>query len=501
MVMHCLAIGQSTHFEFNASESMVGSKILVADEDIYFSFLTESGNIYSSYLAKWNTKSEKIVWCKKITLNNNITILPVKIIRLSNGSFVLGATDYAFSNGFMNGNYTFIQFDRNGEILKTTRLGSANGGQLRDILEDGDNVLFLGDRINVQSAYRTILGRLDKDLNVMAMKSIAKEYYTYGNALQKDKADNVYTVGFTTPAIGSKRALVSKWRQDLTHEKTLIQMEDDPNTAFNYLFIDDENSLHIGGNLGNLATYVHLDNNLNYLYGHEFNSGNVQNIWQDKNGKTQIFIQGPGYFVSVDKSYNIRFEAQYLNYINPSAQHADDNQNIYTYGYGNTPDNPVNRLYMLKHAYKQDKECFLTSRSGDFNGPLRRDSFGIAQDLELRNETMTQVVPTDITVSNFDIQIKEICRIDDVSKTKDKWMGKTIIFPNPAQDRVTIISHEDSEVFQIGIYNVQGNKVYSESKVWSGTTLDISGFSPGLYTILLQTDNGKLYHNKLNVVK
>ena len=501
VMTHYFVVGQSTRFEFNASESLTGSKMIVEDQDVYFTFHTESSNIYTTYLAKWDIKTEKILWCKKISINNNISILPVKIIRLSNGTFVLGATDYAFSNGFMNGNYTFIQFNQNGEILRVIRLGSATGGQLRDIMDDGDNILFLGDRINVESAYRTILGRLDKDLNVVTMKSVSKEYYTYGNAIRKDKSGNVYTVGFTRPVIGSRRALVTKWRPDLSHEKSLIQEEEDPNTAFNHLFIDEDNSLHIGGNFGNLATYVHLDNNLNYLYGHEFNSGNVQNIWQDNNGKMHIFIEGPNYFVSVDKSYNIRFEAKYLNSANPSAQYVDDTQNIYTYEYSNTPDNPVNKLHLMKHEYKQDRECFLNTISGDFNGPLRRDSFGIAQGLEIRNESMTQVVPNDITVSNFDITVREICRIDDVSRTKDKSIDKIIIFPNPAQDRVTAISHYDSEIFEVSIYNLQGNKVYSQSKVSSGTILDISGISSGFYTILFQTEYGKPYYNKLTIVK
>jgi hypothetical protein len=501
-VIQYFAIGQSTHFEINASESLIGSKMLVADKDIYYTFQTESSNVYTTYLAKWDIKTEKILWCKKIALNNNISILPVKIIRLSNGSFVLGATDYASSNGFMNGKYTFIQFDQNGEMLKVKRLGSATGGQLRDILDDGDHILFLGDRINVQNAYRTILGRLDKDLNVMAMKSVAKEYYTYGNALRKDKSGNVYTVGFTRPAIGSRRAMISKWRPDLSHEKSLIQMEDDPNTAFSYLFIDDDNRLHIGGNFGNLATYVHLDHDLNFLNGHEFNNGNVQNIWQDNNGKTQIFIEGPNYFVSVDKNQNIRFEAQYLNNGNSSAQFADDNQYIYTYGYGKTPDNTVNSLYLMKHEYKLDRECFLTSRSGDFNGPLRRDNFGIAQGLELRNEAMTPVVPTDITVSNFDVQIREICRIDDISTTYDNIRNEQFyIVPNPARDYIEFMTDNYSEVRIVEVFNLSGQKLIALENPAAKNTIDITQISNGLYILLLHKTDGTLLKSKFHVIR
>lgn len=502
LVIQYFAIGQSTHFEINASESLIGRKMLVADKDIYYTFQTESSNVYTTYLAKWDIKTEKILWCKKIALNNNISILPVKIIRLSNGSFVLGATDYASSNGFMNGNYTFIQFDSNGEILKVTRLGSATGGQLRDVLDDGDHILFLGDRINVQNAYRTVLGRLDKDLNVMAMKSVAMDYYTYGNALQKDKSGNVYTAGFTNPAIGSKRALLSKWRPDLSHEKSLIQMEDDPNTDFSYLFIDDDNRLHIGGNFGNLATYVHLDNDLNYLYGHEFNSGNVGNIWQDENGVTQIFIEGPNYFVSVDKNYNIRFEAQYLNISSPSSQYADNNKNIYTFGYGNTPDNPVNRLYLMKHAYKQDRECFLTSRSGDFNGPLRRDKFGIAQGVELRNETMTQVVPTDITVSNFVVTAREICRIDDISTIHDNIRNERMtIIPNPAMDYIEVMINDDSAVISAEIYNLSGQRLITINNFSNPKRINIAQFKTGMYILMLHKSDGTKSKSKFNVMR
>ncbi|MCW5920335.1 MAG: hypothetical protein KIS71_11200, partial [Bacteroidetes bacterium] len=109
-----IGLSQGTVFEFSGPDSYFSERLTVDGDDIYFAFTSESQSIYSTYIARWNTLSEKIEWCRRLTVDNNVSINPVKILLRKDGTILLGAYDYSWKDGFSNGNITFILFDKNG---------------------------------------------------------------------------------------------------------------------------------------------------------------------------------------------------------------------------------------------------------------------------------------------------------------------------------------------------------------------------------------------------
>ncbi|MDD3877692.1 MAG: T9SS type A sorting domain-containing protein [Bacteroidales bacterium] len=71
------------------------------------------------------------------------------------------------------------------------------------------------------------------------------------------------------------------------------------------------------------------------------------------------------------------------------------------------------------------------------------------------------------------------------------------IFPNPAKDMINIVSPYNT--FEIGIYNLNGQKMYdskfnnAEGKI----SLDISHLSDGVYFLHIQTPQSIITHKLL----
>jgi len=491
-------------YEISANDGLFSEHLLVDGADFFYTAVSEDQNIYSTHLVLWNATTESIQWSKKLTVEQGVSMLPVKILRRKDGTCILGATDYSSKDGFSNGNYTFIHIDSKGNILNTRRLGSSTGGILRDlILDDNEDIIFLGDRINSQSAYRTVLGRLDKDLNVVAMRSVFKEYYTYGFALAKDSKGHIFTVGHTQPAtFGFKRSMVTKWSNDLDHVSTLIQQDVDPNTTFNYIYIDEDDKIHLGGNLSNLPTYVRLSNDLGYEYGHEFFYSYIKNIWKDKNGLVNIFVEGTNSYGVFDKEDNLTFKSVLTNIgTNNSQTYSLDKNWIYNLSHFNTAENPKNRLLLNSNSLKPDNECFLIDRIGGAQGKLRIDSFGIT-DVVIRNEMMTSMTPNDINIVDYDLEVKEVCRIEIISSTAQEKPQQTMrVYPNPAHEFIQFDLPENEPINEAYLYNLQGICVLQKSNFQRGDVLNISGLSAGIYTVRLQTSTGYHLISKFSIIR
>ncbi len=176
------ASSQNAIHEIETAEPIVSNDFLIVDQSVYLTYSSNDNLFYALYLAKWDLEGEKLVWQKKLHIENN-SIYPVKTLGRKDGTFVTGAVDYSNSNGFMNGNMTFLHFDSEGKMLDAIRIGNANGGILRDFMIDqNDEIIFIGDRIGTNYAYRTVIGRLNKEFQIVNLKSIDKRYYKIGRA-------------------------------------------------------------------------------------------------------------------------------------------------------------------------------------------------------------------------------------------------------------------------------------------------------------------------------
>lgn len=502
MILFNTMVSQGTQFEFSGSDHYFSQHLTVTGDDIYFTFSSESQSIYSTYIAKWNITEEKVQWCRKLTINNGISINPVKIMVRKDGTIILGAYDYSWKDGFANGNYTFLLFDNNGQLLQSKRLGSPTGGVMRDMLvDDDDSIIFIGDRINAQSEYKTLVGRLDKDLNVVKMRSVFKHYYTYGLALQEDKDGNIYTVGHTQQASnGTSRSFVTKWSKDLDHISSIMNLDNDPSSSFNSIYIDDDHQIHLGGSVKNLANYVRLNKNFQFEYGYEFNFGYPRNIWIDQNGHTNIYIDGPNYFVRLDQNNKVQ---QFLNYgVNgntTSQTYIPHQDRIYNFSFYNIGNTSKNRLSIASHAYSVDNECFLYDRQADTNKPLSLDSFGVTNVI-ITDEVMTAIVPDDISVSDYNLDVKEICRIEKSATKEHEEALNLTVFPNPAYDYI-ILKHDDPMRLTKGEFiSMNGRLITIPDSEIQRKTISIVGLDSGIYVLRLTNFDGRQILRKVHIL-
>lgn len=71
-----------------------------------------------------------------------------------------------------------------------------------------------------------------------------------------------------------------------------------------------------------------------------------------------------------------------------------------------------------------------------------------------------------------------------------------MIYPNPAENTVTVKSNDGVVPENIIFYNLQGNKVLKNNPKQSATTIDIENLKPGIYIIQINL-NRKVFNKKL----
>jgi hypothetical protein len=65
------------------------------------------------------------------------------------------------------------------------------------------------------------------------------------------------------------------------------------------------------------------------------------------------------------------------------------------------------------------------------------------------------------------------------------------LYPNPATNKVIIENISNSDLLQISIYNVIGQKVYdSKAENRSKHSIDVSALISGIYTVRIETSGG-----------
>lgn len=88
--------------------------------------------------------------------------------------------------------------------------------------------------------------------------------------------------------------------------------------------------------------------------------------------------------------------------------------------------------------------------------------------------------------------------------TKDADLNKQvegqdyIIYPNPAEQTVTIKSNNGSIADEVVFYNLQGNKVLQTTPEQSITTIDLGDLKSGVYIIRI-TSEGRMFNKKILV--
>jgi uncharacterized membrane protein len=90
--------------------------------------------------------------------------------------------------------------------------------------------------------------------------------------------------------------------------------------------------------------------------------------------------------------------------------------------------------------------------------------------------------------------------IDDETVGLDEsfWASKTTVYPNPAKGQVKLLS-EQNTIYSITLLDVNGREVKSFNDINSNNPiLDIEDISKGLYTLSIESENGK-FTKKLSI--
>jgi hypothetical protein len=71
------------------------------------------------------------------------------------------------------------------------------------------------------------------------------------------------------------------------------------------------------------------------------------------------------------------------------------------------------------------------------------------------------------------------------------------VYPNPANSLLNIVKEEG--VFAMNITDINGRLVYSKNLLLEKETVDLTNYTPGVYTIQLRNNDGRTAHRKLIV--
>lgn len=121
------------------------------------------------------------------------------------------------------------------------------------------------------------------------------------------------------------------------------------------------------------------------------------------------------------------------------------------------------------------------------------------------NNTLLSVYFTDVNIGyavGFNGTILKTKNGGDITNAKEihQPVSSCEIFPNPADDEITIVNKNVAIETQISIYNIQG-KLIIENKYRNQNSFEynISGFSKGIYLVKIQTEN--MIENKKFIIQ
>jgi len=494
------ASSQNAIHEIETAQPIVSNDMLIVDQSAYLTFSSNDNLFYILYFAKWDLEGEKLVWQKKLHIENN-SIYPVKTLGRKDGTFVTGAVDYSNSNGFMNGNMTFLHFDREGKMLDAIRIGNANGGILRDfIIDQNDEIIFIGDRIGTNYAYRTIVGRLNKQFQMVNLKSIDKRYYTYGEKIAQDGHGDIYIGGSSSEPGDTRHAFLTKMNPTLELIKTIEIMDPSFNTVFNHLYVDKNNDLHAFGEMSSTAFYLKFDDNLVLGQHHKLNYGYVKNVWETDDGKLMIFVDGSNYFLGIENN-ELTDVAQYGGAGSVSSQKYNPNdKKIYSLSYAFEGNNFSNKIKLLSHTMNPDNHCVLFDKENDQYEETSFDSIGSTA-MIVADETLELIQPNDIILSEQDANSVLKCKAVVANQTMDAEIQSFSCFPNPASDRINLSFPENTLVSRVEIIDVIGMLRHVEHNFVSEKTVSIDHLPNGFYLVNAFTNSGKYNSVKIQVFR
>lgn len=147
----------------------------------------------------------------------------------------------------------------------------------------------------------------------------------------------------------------------------------------------------------------------------------------------------------------------------------------------------------------------ITSYSWDFNDGSSVITQSGTPGQQLHTFTAPGEYNVTLTLRNAcgEIVITRLVKIDGSATGIDNRSGlqqSVRVFPNPGKEKVTIAHDGTLKMTRVDIYNIMGQKVYTAPVNGDKHQVDVAAFSAGIYTIMIETDKGKL-NRKLEIIK
>ncbi|PIQ14501.1 MAG: hypothetical protein COW67_13360, partial [Flavobacteriales bacterium CG18_big_fil_WC_8_21_14_2_50_32_9] len=84
--------------------------------------------------------------------------------------------------------------------------------------------------------------------------------------------------------------------------------------------------------------------------------------------------------------------------------------------------------------------------------------------------------------------------INGINDEKGVTEKQLLIYPNPFNNQFTVEYETENQSVYLAIYNLMGVKVAEQTILSSKTIVDLSNVSNGIYFVVIQDGNKKLYH-------
>ena len=100
-----------------------------------------------------------------------------------------------------------------------------------------------------------------------------------------------------------------------------------------------------------------------------------------------------------------------------------------------------------------------------------------------------------------DVQVCKTVSITALAVTDQQLQNSIKIYPTLASDKINIsVNGIDAATLFVSIYNLQGQKIYTEPLTGDITSVDVSGFASGNYLVKI-SDGSAMYHGQFSIIK
>jgi hypothetical protein len=139
--------------------------------------------------------------------------------------------------------------------------------------------------------------------------------------------------------------------------------------------------------------------------------------------------------------------------------------------------------------------CYTFTIYDDFGDGLTSNDFpnGSFQILHYNGTVLSQLLAADADFG--DSLVKNFCFQSTANLNENMLANQTTIFPNPAQDELTIKITETAKIERVSLIDLTGKTILSTTGNEAIISIQLQGIAVGMYTCLIETNIGIVRKN------